>query len=423
MKAPSELHARRFDAARPAAVVLGGLNVTRALGLAGIPVIVASTNPREPAFASRYCRGALRLPRLDRAAALDSLMRAGEYLATSLAGRRVPLFYTNDDWQRLVQEHRALLSRHYALALNDAEIAAAVIEKDLFQPLAAARGLPIPRMLEWEALEHFERAVVIKPRTKFDWHVSPVFVRLFGREGKACVFASGRALLADTAARELRDQLLIQEYVEGDDRQIWSFHGFCDETGVLLDCFVGRKIRTYPALTGMSSYLELAYDEDVAEVGRRIVSGLGLKGVFKIDLKRDALNGRLRLLEVNARYNLWHYLGAANGVNLPAVAYHYLVHGARPAGAARYGTTCRWLYLRYDWKAYRELAGRGELGFVRWLRSLAATPLVYQLWAWNDPLPLFDLLGRRLKSRLARLAARLASGLNTRLRRWRSTAS
>jgi predicted ATP-grasp superfamily ATP-dependent carboligase len=404
----------RFDRARPPVMLLGGLNVTRALGLAGIPVIVASGDAHEPAFASRYCSARLRLPLDDRHAALEALLASGASLAAGL-GRRVPLFYGNDDSQRLVHEYRAELSEHYALLLNDAEVADAVIQKDLFQPFAAARGLPIPRALSWEALESFEHAVLVKPRSKLGWKASPVHVRLFGRRGKARIFPNGRALLAEAHARQLRDEILIQEYVSGDDRHIWSFHGFADEEHRLLDWFIGRKIRTYPALTGESTYLQLARDEELAALGPRLAAALPLKGVFKIDLKRDARTGRFHVLEVNARYNLWHYLGAANGANLPRTAYAYLVDGERPARQGRYGTTYRWIHLRGDWCAYRQLAARGELNLAGWLASLAAAPKVCQLFSWADPLPFITHLYRRVRARLPRLPGML--------RRWLSTAS
>src|SRR5688572_22181247 len=123
MKFASELHPRRFSAERPPVVLLGGLNVLRALGLGGIPVIVASNCSDEVAFASRYCWGRLSLPSLDnRRAVADTLLRAGERLAGDL-GRRLPLFYSNDDWQRLVQDYRAELAQHYTLLLNDPDVA------------------------------------------------------------------------------------------------------------------------------------------------------------------------------------------------------------------------------------------------------------------------------------------------------------
>src|SRR5262245_8397569 len=407
MKAPMDLDTRRFSAQRPPVVLLGGLNVVRALGLARIPVVVASSDGDELAFGSRYCRGRIVLPSLgDRRAVADSLLRAGARFAHSV-GRRIPLFYSNDDWQRLVQDYRAELAEHYALLLNDAGVADALIDKDRFQPLAAARGLPIPRSLEWDELERASCPVLVKPRSKFR-DPSPAQLRLFGTQAKARIFPSGPALAADAGAQQLRQELVIQEYIDGDDRDIWSFHGFCDEESRLLDWFIGRKIRTYPALTGASTFLELARDEELAELGPRIVSALGLKGVFKVDLKRDPATGRFRVLEVNARYNLWHYLAAANGLNLPLTAYDYLVYGKRPSAPRGYRTRHRWVYLRFDWLAYRELAARGELGLGRWLASLAGAPKVCQLFSWSDPLPFVFRL-HHFTTRLPRAAKRWLS--------------
>jgi predicted ATP-grasp superfamily ATP-dependent carboligase len=133
-----------------------------------------------------------------------------------------------------------------------------------------------------------------------------------------------------------------------------------------------------------------------------------LKGVFKIDLKRDALTGAFRVLEVNARFNLWHHIGARNGVNLPRVAYDYLVHGTRPAASPRYGTAIRWICVPLDVKAYRELSSRGRLSAARWLGSLASRK-VYDLFSWTDPAPALRELRNRLASRLQRWHMRFKS--------------
>jgi hypothetical protein len=120
------------------------------------------------------------------------------------------------------------------------------------------------------------------------------------------------------------------------------------------------------------------------------------------------------MLEVNARFNLWHYLGAANGISVPRVAYDYLLEGRRPAAPPPFGTAVRWHHFKHDWRAYRELAARGELGFWRWAASLAFSRKVHELFAWNDPVPWVVHCVRRLR-RLPRLTSRL--------RRWLFTAS
>ena len=391
-----------FSASRPPAVLLGGLNVLRALGLAGIPTIVASSQPDAPVLASRYCAAHLALPPAERReAVLETLLAAGALLSRTL-GRKVPLFFTSDDSLDLVQAEREALGRHFLMLLNDPEVADALIEKERFGPFARSRGLPVPRALAWDSLAAWQGPVVVKPRSRIAWDDSPVYRRLFGGAGKARLFASGAEVRAHPVAAQLVHELSFQEYLEGSDRALWSFHGFAAEDGEILAWFIGRKIRTWPELTGFSSYLELARDDKLAALGCEIAARVPLKGVFKLDFKRDRRTGRFGLLEINARFNLWHYLAAKNGINLAQVAYDYLVSGTRPAAFA-YATRCRWLSFPLDWRAYRELRARRELGFAAWLGSLLWRPKVYETFAWSDPLPLlrhWALRASRLRRRV-----------------------
>jgi predicted ATP-grasp superfamily ATP-dependent carboligase len=110
-------------------------------------------------------------------------------------------------------------------------------------------------------------------------------------------------------------------------------------------------------------------------------------------------------------------MAARNGVNLPEIAYRYLVQGARPA-AVRYTTSVRWLCLRLDYRAFHELAARAELNLGGWLRSLLGSRKVYDLFSWTDPLPAL----RHAANRLSSWLQRRAGVLRLRLREWLSTA-
>ena len=387
-------------------VLLGGLNIVRALGMARIPVIIASAGRRLPSMASRYCSGVIELPAItERAAAVKTLIEETRQFG------RVPLFYDNDDRLALVQDYRAALAPHFALLLNEPALADALVEKSRFQALAEQHGLPVPRRLDWEQLDAHTGPVLVKPKTRTGWDHSSVRRQLFGGAGKARIFGSGREARANALAAQLADQLSFQEYVPGGDDAIWSYHGFAAPGGEVLEWFVGRKIRTWPALTGDSSYLGLARDERLVALGRDIARRLGLAGIFKMDFKRSADNGRFYLFEINTRFNLWHYLGASAGVNLPRVAYEYLLHGRRqPHTEAR--TDVRWLHLHYDLRAYRELRARRELSLAQWLRSLAHRPMVYDLFSWSDPKPF-----------VRHWTAKLRSAFTRRMHRWLATAS
>jgi predicted ATP-grasp superfamily ATP-dependent carboligase len=276
-------------------------------------------------------------------------------------------------------------------------------------------------VLQWDgsgeaSLGGFPGQVLVKPKSKIAWDDSEVLFKLLGGHGKARIFASGREVVEHPLAYRFKDELVFQEYLPGDDRSLWSFHGFADERGSLLAWFIGRKLRTFPALTGTSTYLELAHEVDLAAVGRDIVARVPLRGVFKIDFKKDPKSGVFRVLEINARFNLWHHLAARNGLNLPKVAYDYLMHGTRPQTPLSYGTGVRWICLPLDVRAYRELASRGELGAASWFASVLAHRKAYDSFAWTDPLPPLRALAGKVSSRLWRTIT------SFRWRPWRSTA-
>jgi len=406
MKQPGvlELRPARLPRARAPVVLLGGIDIVRALGLAGIPAIIASLERDTPAMASRYCAGTIALPPgAGRDAIVETLVRAGRWLALEY-GAPVPLFYDNDDRLALVQDYRAALEAHFALLLNHPPLADALLDKARFQRLAEAYALPVPRRIDWQALDEEPGPVLVKPKTRTGWERSAVRAQLFGGVGKARLFACGREARDDRLVSQLAAELTFQEYVPGDDASIWSFHGFAAPGGQVLEWFIGRKIRTYPALTGDSSYLRLARDADLERLGREIAARLRLAGVFKMDFKRHAASGRFYLLEINTRFNLWHHLGAKNGVNLPRVAYEYLRFARRPSHVpAR--LVYRWLSFHYDRLAARE----AKLGVAPWLWSLIQAPKVYAIFSWRDPAPFVRFWRGRLKQRLRRL--------------WHSTAS
>jgi predicted ATP-grasp superfamily ATP-dependent carboligase len=400
-----------LDRERPPVMLWGGLSLLRSLRLASVSVVLATSDPADPALRSRHVAGICHLPApdADERTLVEALVQAGARLHEGL-GRRVPLFYGNDEQLSLVYGHREELERHYLLNLNDPALGLALLEKDRFEALARRHGLPVPR--SWpmgdggHALAEAGGPKVVKPRRKTHFEESALRRAVFSGHGKALVFRDGAELLARLPAAHA-GEVSVQDYVPGPDQRLVSFHGYADETGRVLAWFVGRKIRSFPAHTGESSFLELVRDDALARLGLDVAARLGLKGIFKMDFKQDERDGAYYLLEINARFSLWNYLGAANGVNLPAVAYDHLVHG-KTAAPAPYATRYRWLKLALDWKAFRELRAAGELTAAQWLRSVVRSPAVYHCFDWTDPAPLVAVWGRR--------ASRL-------LRRWHVTGS
>jgi predicted ATP-grasp superfamily ATP-dependent carboligase len=217
--------------------------------------------------------------------------------------------------------------------------------------------------------------LVIKPLTR-----TPGWTALAGSSKALHVRDRGEFAAAWPALSELPTELLAQQLIAGPESRIESFHVYVDASGAIAGSFTGRKIRTFPVDYGHSTAVEVVPLPDVAALGRDVVARLALKGVAKLDFKRDD-DGRLHLLEINPRFNLWHYPGAVAGVNLPALVYADLTGRERPPVAAE-PREVAWVDPLQDLRAARAW----RVPPVAWLRFLAGCGAVCGL-AWADPAP------------------------------------
>ncbi|HXS54303.1 MAG TPA: hypothetical protein VN782_17330 [Usitatibacter sp.] len=390
-------------------VLLGGLNVTRALGLAGIPVWVVSTEAADLAFLSRYAIGHTVLPPLAVAGrAIDALRRLGRGLAHRF-GTALPLAFANDEYLRFVYDHRDAIEREFRVLLNTPQLAEALFDKEGFAGLAADLSLPVPASHAFAELAAVRHPVIAKPRSKLGWEASPLRQAAFDGAAKGAIFACGREALAQAWVHRHRDALAFQEYVAGGEEDLWCYDGVADCEGTIVAGYGGHKVRTYPPGAGESSFVVLARNAELEAVARDIARRVALRGMFDMDFKRSRSSGRYYLLEINARYNQWLYPAARAGMPLCRVLHEKLLDGRSDRWQDALPRRYHWLAFDLDRRAWRALAARGELSFARWAWSLATRRKVYNLFSWSDPRPYTHFVVRLFR----RLAARGA-------RKWRA---
>jgi predicted ATP-grasp superfamily ATP-dependent carboligase len=306
------------------------------------------------------------------------------------------LFYEEDRDLLLVSRHRDRLARGFRFTVPDAELVEDLVDKSRFQALAEREGLPVPatRRLSpgrGSRLEDVDLRfpIIVKPITRRTEAWVPI-----AKSNKALRVEDHAALAALWSRLAEADlEVLAQELIPGPETRIESYHVYAAADGRIAGEFTGRKVRTYPAEFGYSTALTVTDELDVARLGRSLVQRLGLRGVAKFDFKR-AEDGQLYLLEVNARFNLWHHLGAVAGVNLPAVVFKDLT-GEVPSEKTAARPGIQWCYPWYDALAAREW-GVSPTAWIPWMLRCEAKSAV----ALDDPMPfLRGVLWRRMARR------------------------
>ena len=378
------------EAARPACVV-GEIDLVTALGAAGIPCAVAAV-PGDPATRSRYTAETIEWfdPWEEQERMVTALLEWGR------RQKRPVLFYNGDHDLLLVSRNREALSECFDFVIGEGGLVEDLVDKQRFHALAKRLDLPVPPNRSFDAAITTYEGVevpfpaVVKPTTRRH----DVWAPLAG-EKKAIRVDEPEALRRLWPRLRGQGRMIVQSLVAGAEDRVESYHVYAGESGEILCEFTGRKIRTLPPSFGDTTSLVITDRPDVARLGRDLVGRMGLTGVAKFDFKRDD-SGRLWLLEVNPRFNLWHNAGAAAGANIPAAVYRRLTGGEPASCSARPGVT--WCHLTRDLKAARA----ADVPALAWLRWALRTDVKWAV-SLRDPMPFVGgVLLRRLAGKLGR---------------------
>jgi D-aspartate ligase len=360
------------------ALVMGDVDLVRALGLADIPVAFFGL-PDASARFSRHVR--VVLPWIDHWRNQEELTAA--LMAFGRSQREPPVLYPQTDAALLLaSRNRDELAAAFRLMLADAQLIEQLVDKGRFEALAIREGLPVPRA---ERLRPQPGQPPPPLPLSYPLILKPV-VRGVGwaslGEGAKAMHVAGPDAWAAIWPRlaEAHAEVLVQELVRGPESAIESYHAYVDETGAIAGEFTGRKIRTFPPRYGYSTAVEVTELPDVTRLGRDVLERVGIRGVAKADFKRDE-RGRLHLLEINPRFNLWHYPAAIAGVNLPALVHADLTGRPRPPGR-RPTRPVAWCMPLWDARA-AYAAGVSPLAWLRWARGCQAISGL----SLQDPLP------------------------------------
>jgi predicted ATP-grasp superfamily ATP-dependent carboligase len=304
----------------------------------------------------------------------------------------------------------------------DPDVTLAMLDKQRTYELARQIGVPAPRTAlarpgeDAGIADGFAFPCALKPRH------SHVYMQRVDTEYKALYAANRDELVAHLArAAELGTEMLVTEIIPGPEDSYHSFYGYLDERGESLIHVTKQKLRQYPPLFGLATYHVMTHEPEVMELGLRFCQGVGLRGIGVVEFKRDARDGRLKLIECNARLTAGTELVHHSGVDLARIAYDRAL-GRAVASVTGYRVGVRMLRPIEDVRAALALRRDGDLTVREWLTSLRH-PQHLAVGSWRDPAPLLYSLLLRARVVGRRPDRTVRAGANTRRRRFGLRAS
>lgn len=381
----------RARAVPPAVVLFSGnatgVGILRALGRHGVPLWALDPNADAVVLRSRYAYGSVCAdPFYDEAGFMRDLIAVGRRLP-----QRAVLIPTNDDFVTVLPRHADTLREWFILTQPSLEHMRALWDKgeqvraawragvdtpatafirnegDL---AAAAEQVPFPALLKSARPLAFLRRKGIKVLT------------VARPDDLAAVYESARGF----------GDLILQEFVPGDDTMLYNYGSYLDARSRPLAEFTRRKLRQHPRTFGEIRFGESVWVPEVAAAGRRLLQELHYHGISGVEFKLDERDGRYKLMEINARTTIVsHTLAPYVGVDIPYVAYRDAI--GRPITAPRQRDGVRFIQCSTDIPDSLLEMLRGELRLRDWLSSLRGTR-VDGILALGDPVPgLLDAAG------------------------------
>ena len=236
------------------------------------------------------------------------------------------IFPTRDADLVFLDEHAERLRAHYRLPPGGAA-RAKLMDKLQLASIAHELSIAVPGTRACDSagdlvrvLKTLRMPVVIKPRSAHLWRRKGAWEAVGFRNA---IFANSaeKALAEYRALSAVSAEVLVQEYVAGDDRDIVVCCCCIGTSGECLGYFTGRKLRQSPPLFGTGCLVEATAIPEIVEPSLRLLNACGYSGLAEIEFKRNAKTGEFFLIEVNPRHWDQHQLGELVGINVSRLAY------------------------------------------------------------------------------------------------------
>jgi D-aspartate ligase len=397
----------------PPAIVLGGdenaLSVVRNLSRAGIEVFVVN-RPGMPARYSRYgCW-------LDTGGGSPRDWREFLLGPRSEHLRGAVIFTCGDEAIELVAQNFSDLSSKFRLEESPPDVRRRLLDKLSTYECAREAGVPAPGFWFPQSNEDLARTIeecrfpaILKPRRSYD---AAKLGRKYLRANSVDELKSAYARLCEFGIPSL-----VMEVIPGSDDRLCSYYSYYDEAGTPLIRFTKRHPRRYPVGEGRATYHVTTWNEEVADLGDRFFRHAGLRGLGNIEFKRDDRDGKLKIIESNARFTAADALVTRSGVDFANFTYNRLTGRASDIPKGYRSGMVLWYPLE-DFLSFLALRRRGDLSWMEWIRSVSKADL-FPYMRWDDPLPGIVNLAQRARSavraswrEVSAAAPALSGGLN-----------
>lgn len=238
-----------------------------------------------------------------------------------------------DNYIKLLVRNQNKLRDLYEFECIDENLLMKLSIKESFYKVCEEHGFSFPKTDTCTAENYkgkeldFEFPVIIKPSNSVAYwnakfpHKKKVFIAETREEFDA--------ILDAIYSSSYQDNLILQEYIPGDDSNMRVMNTFSGKDKKVKLIALGNALLEEHSPEGIGSYAAIinGYDEELNEMIKGFLEGIGYVGFANFDMKYDSRDGKYKLFEMNLRQGRSSFFVTAAGYNLAKWLADDIIYG------------------------------------------------------------------------------------------------
>ncbi len=344
-----------------------GLGVMRSLGRLGIEVHGIDYKKNAVGLSSKYCKKKyiFSSPILKRKECLTELIELGK--SFNLKPVLIP---SADYYVTLISEYQKELSKYYLFNIPEPEVLASIVDKR--KQYKCAEELRIltaktfyPKSFDEIRNSDFKFPVFIKGVSGYKW------ASVFNNKGFVTNNQDELEKYYMSADNE-NVETIIQEIITGPNKNHFKVCAYYNKKRELLAIFSTQKTRQFPVDFGVGSYMISGHYPELIKEARNFFEGIKYTGIGSIEFKKDDMDGKYKLIELNPRLWQQNIQATYAGINFAYINYLDCI-GEDVKPILDFKDDIRWLDAIQDFQSFLGNNKKGDVKFYEWIKSVFKT--------------------------------------------------
>ncbi len=243
--------------------------------------------------------------------------------------KKIIVIGCGDNYVKRIAANKYELEKNVVVPYMDEEILAFLMDKEQFYKLCDKHNISYPKTLECTKEDYeniscdFGPPFILKPGNGVMYFANP-----FEGQKKVFILETEKELtdtLKKVYSSGYTDNMIIQDYVPGDDTYMRVLTGFSDKNGKVKMMCLGHVLLEEHTPYGIGNHAVIITEQEkeLENTFREFLEAIEYKGFFNFDIKYDRRTNSYKVFEINVRQGRSNFYVTGAGFNVA----EYFVEG------------------------------------------------------------------------------------------------